>query len=109
MVGVVSGIGAHGFDAFSEGGFGPGFVGARRACAPEFVRREDDVAVCGVAGEDVAVLVGAEDGEGAEEGCAVVVVGDGFQGFIEAAAGGERFYEIFEALPLTHGCFPEEV
>ena len=50
VVGVVFGVGADGLYAVSEGGFGPGFVGVRRAVAPELVRREDDVAVYGVAG-----------------------------------------------------------
>ena len=50
VVGEVFGVGAHGLDAVSEGGFGPGLGTSIGAVAPEFMGREDDVAVYGVAG-----------------------------------------------------------
>lgn len=78
--------------------------------------REDDVAIYGVAREDVAILVGAENGEGAEQGGAVVVVGDGLKGSFQLAVGGEGFDQshqiganVRRATGLRHRRLPEEV
>ncbi len=116
MVGELTRIAAHGFYAFSEGGFRPGLRRVVLCGAPEFVGRENDVAVDGVAGEDVAILVGAEDGEGAEQRGTVVVVDDGFQRGFQLAAGGEAFNQphqigthVGRATRLRYCRFPEEV
>ena len=59
MVGEFFWVQAHSFHALPEGVLGPRRRNSRRASAPEFVGRKDDVAVHGVAGQHVLILGGA--------------------------------------------------
>ncbi len=53
--------------------------------------------------------MGAEDGEGAEQGGAVVVVGDGFEWFAKLTVRGEGLEQSSEVRGLMHRSNPEEV